>query len=86
MLCHPYPGWVLGSDGHLLLSFYILKAGFVGCSGFHKGRESLAHSYINTVNQRSLVSRTRKVMIHFVQQGSSKPRDQSLVLDVTLRE
>lgn len=37
------------------------------------------------VNQRSLVSRTRKTMIYSVLHGTSKPREQGLVLAVTLR-
>lgn len=48
VLRHPYPRWVPGSHGHLLLSFDIPKAGFVGCSDFHEGRES-GSSYINTM-------------------------------------
>lgn len=48
--------------------------------------ESLAQatSTLWHVHQRRSVLRTRK-MLHFVLHGSSKPRDQSLVLGVTLR-
>lgn len=87
VLPHPCPACAHRRHDHLLQSLYSLKVGLVGCNDFHKRSESLAPGSLNTwhVYQRSLISRTRKMMLPSVLHGAPKPRDWSLVLGVTLR-